>query len=144
MAKQFSLTKDERIHSKKTIEALFTPGNESFVTYPFRLVYCFVADQEQARAAILCSVTKKRFKRANKRNHVKRLIREAYRLNKKPLLDCLEKMDKRLAIAFLYLPNSIKSSEDVQKKMQEALSALVQKLELTENSMTNEREGLDS
>ncbi|MGL5318003.1 MAG: ribonuclease P protein component [Bacteroidales bacterium] len=129
MAKQYTLSKQERIHSKKTIEALFTRGNESFVVYPFRLVYRFEEDPEQDRAAILCSVSKKKFKRANKRNHVKRQVREAYRLNKAPLIQCLEELDKKIAIAFLYLPGSLKDSEDIHRKMEEALSALIQRIQ---------------
>lgn len=132
MTKPYALTKAERIHSNKTIDALFTRGNDSFVVYPFRLVYRFETDEDQARAAILCSVSKKKFKRANKRNHVKRQIREAYRLNKLPLISCLEQLDKKLAIAFLFLPGSIKESDNIHKKMQEALDQLIRKINPTE------------
>lgn len=133
MAKQYTLSKAERIHSTKTIEALFTRGNESFVVYPFRLVYRFEEETDQAQAAILCSVSKKKFKRANKRNHVKRQIREAYRLNKLPLIQCLEEAGKKLSIAFLFLPGSLKESEDINKKMQEALNLLMQKIKTSED-----------
>lgn len=128
MTKLYTLSKDERIHSKKTIETLFNRGSESFVVYPFRLVYRFDPEGEQARAAILCSVSKKKFKRANKRNHVKRQIKEAYRLNKLPLLKALEEANKSIAIAFLYLPGSLKDSEDIHRKMHEALDQLAEKI----------------
>lgn len=128
MAKLYTLSKDERIHSTKTIEALFNRKSDSFVVYPFRLVYRFDPEGEQARSAILCSVSKKKFKRANKRNHVKRQIKEAYRLNKLPLLEALEETDKSIAIAFLFLPGSLKESDDIQRKMQEALNILIEKI----------------
>lgn len=128
MAKLYTLSKDERIHSTKTIEALFNRKSDSFVVYPFRLVYRFDPEGEQARSAILCSVSKKKFKRANKRNHVKRQIKEAYRLNKLPLLEALEETDKSIAIAFLFLPGSLKESDDIQRKMQEAVNILIEKI----------------
>lgn len=52
------------------------------------MVYLPVEELE-ADASILISVSKRRFKRAVKRNRVKRQIREAYRVNKHELLNVL-------------------------------------------------------
>ena len=52
--------------------------SKSFSIFPIRVVYMPV-EQGEAPASILISVSKRRFKRAVKRNRVKRQIREAYR-----------------------------------------------------------------
>ena len=54
--------------------------SKSFSIFPIRVVYMPV-EQGEAPASILISVSKRRFKRAVKRNRVKRQIREAYRKN---------------------------------------------------------------
>ena len=59
--------------------------SKSFSIFPIRVVYMPV-EQGEAPASILISVSKRRFKRAVKRNRVKRQIREAYRMNKHGLL----------------------------------------------------------
>ena len=50
--------------------------SKSFSIFPIRVVYMPV-EQGEAPASILISVSKRRFKRAVKRNRVKRQIREA-------------------------------------------------------------------
>ena len=77
-----TLRKAERLYSKIVIEKMFAGGaSRSFSVFPLRAVYMSV-DRQEVPASILISVPKKRFKRAVKRNRVKRQIREAYRKNK--------------------------------------------------------------
>ena len=80
--------------------------SKSFSIFPIRVVYMPV-EQGEAPASILISVSKRRFKRAVKRNRVKRQIREAYRKNKYLLVDELQRREKRLAIAFIYLSDEL-------------------------------------
>ena len=69
---------------------MFEGGHsKSFSIFPIRVVYMPV-EQGEVPATILISVSKRRFKRAVKRNRVKRQIREVYRKNKQPLLDGLQ------------------------------------------------------
>lgn len=77
----YSLSKSERLCSKILIEELLT-SKLSFVKYPFRIVIKESSDPSEFPARIAISVSKKKFKRAVKRNYIKRLVREAYRLNK--------------------------------------------------------------
>ena len=78
----FTLEKRERMNSKILIEKLFSGGSKSLSAFPLRIVYMLVEDENLPTASLLISVPKKRFKRAVKRNRVKRQIREAYRKNK--------------------------------------------------------------
>ena len=72
-----TLRKSERLDKKKVIEKMFAGGSRSFSVFPLRVVYLPVEELE-APVSILVSVSKRRFKRAVKRNRVKRQIREAY------------------------------------------------------------------
>jgi len=77
------LPKSEKLHSFGAIRRLFTEGRGGFV-YPLRyMVYSESADETMAE--ILFSTPKKFLKRANKRNKIRRRMREAYRLNKSVL-----------------------------------------------------------
>lgn len=79
---KLTYNKDEKLKSKKAIEALFLKG-KSVSAYPLRLVYLKNDDINK----IGVSVSKKNFKRAVDRIRIKRLLREAYRLNKTLLID---------------------------------------------------------
>ena len=122
--KMYTFNKSERLCSKKLIERLFAGGNKSFPAFPIRIVYMYLKPEEnEADVSILISVPKKRFKHAVKRNHVKRQIREAYRLNKHILLDALqtEASNNKLALAFIWLDNKIHSTEEVEYKVKKLL-----------------------
>ena len=122
--RRYTLNKDERLCSKKLIERLFAGGNKSFPTFPLRVVYMPLSPEENtADASILNSVPKKRFKHAVKRNHVKRQIREAYRVNKHILLDALQTKETptKMILAFIWLDNKIHSTEEVGYKVKKLL-----------------------
>lgn len=122
--RKYTLSKDERLNSKSMIERLFAGGNQSFPAFPLRVVYMWVEpDQAKAEVSILVSVPKKRFKRAVKRNLVKRQVREAYRKNKYILLDALKEHEnpKALVIAFIWLDNQIHDTSEVEHKVKKLL-----------------------
>lgn len=122
-----TLCKAERLNSKVVIENLFVGGaSKSFSIFPLRVVYMPV-DTQSASASILISVPKKRFKRAVKRNRVKRQIREAYRKNKAELLQLLETKKCCFAIAFIYLTDELISSVEIEEKMKTLLARMVEK-----------------
>lgn len=82
------------------------------------------SDEPVAPVQVLISVSKKRFKRANKRNRVKRLVREAYRLNKSDLHLQLNEMSQQIAVAFIYLPSELLDYNSVEKGVRKALKKL--------------------
>lgn len=116
----FRLPKSEKLHSFGAIRRLFTEGRGGFV-YPLRyMVYAESADKMSAE--ILFSTPKKFLKRANKRNKVRRRMREAYRLNKALLLadDNLRQMQ----IALIYSSKEVidyKTIENATKRILENL-----------------------
>lgn len=78
-----TLRKSERLCGKKDISRLFSEGKWGLCGH---LRYCWLSSGEQRPNRILVSVSKKYFKRAVKRNLLKRRMREAYR-SQKALLD---------------------------------------------------------
>ena len=106
---------------------MFEGGHsKSFSIFPIRVVYMPI-EQGEVPATILISVSKRRFKRAVKRN---RQIREVYRKNKQPLLDGLQNKGQRLAIAFIYLSDELVATAELEEKMKTALSRISEKLSL--------------
>ncbi|MDD2798427.1 MAG: ribonuclease P protein component [Bacteroidales bacterium] len=125
-----TLPKSERISRKLILDKIFVEG-KSFVVYPIRVVYLTSVELQEAPVAIVVSVSKKRFKRAVKRNFVKRRIREAFRLNKHKIE--LPASLKNVAIAFLYLSTELKEFETINGKMEAIIDQLNKKL-CSENS----------
>lgn len=122
---RYTFSKSERLCSKKLIERLFAGGNKSFPTFPLRVVYMLVSEEEiNSDASILISVPKKRFKHAVKRNQVKRQVREAYRRNKYILLNALKAQETpvKVVMGFIWLDNKIHSSEEVEHKVKKLLT----------------------
>lgn len=122
-----TLRKPERLDKKKIIEKMFAGGSRSFSIFPIRVVY-LPEENLEAPASILISVSKRRFKRAVKRNRVKRQIREAYRTNKHELLNVLVEKKCRLAIAFIYLSDQLMDSSIIEERMKSALSRIAEKV----------------
>ena len=118
-----TLHKAERLNRKKVIEKMFAGGSRSFSLFPLRVVWMPV-DELDAPVSILVSVSKRHFKRAVKRNRVKRRVREAYRLNKQPLLNVVEQTGCHVAIAFIYLSDRVADSDVIAGRMRTALQRI--------------------
>lgn len=77
----FKYSKKDKLKSKKLIEQLFTQG-KAVTAYPLRLVYIKTELENGLQLKTGVSVSKRLHKTAVSRNRIKRLLREAYRLNK--------------------------------------------------------------
>jgi ribonuclease P protein component len=137
----YGLTKSERLTSQLVIDKLFAGGNASMAAFPLRIVYMQMEKEEQSGDAehdeslkhppvsILVSVPKKRFRHAVDRNRMKRLIREAYRLNKHILWNALEGKDFRLALAFVCITDTLPTFRTVNKSVTKALTRVAERVE---------------
>jgi len=77
-----TLRKEERLCGKTSVSVLISTGKWGGTAH---LKYCWIPGSPDKPSRILVSVPKKHFKRAVKRNLLKRRIREAYRLQKSAL-----------------------------------------------------------
>lgn len=120
----FSLTRAERMRGDKVISALFTEGRTGFV-FPFKYYYLETEGATyDAPVAMLVSVPKRIFKRAVKRNLLKRRMREAYRIEKKSLADVCREKGKKLHIAFVYTSKEEIGFGRVHVSMRRVLAAV--------------------
>ena len=115
------LPKSEKLHSFGAIRRLFSEGRGGFV---YSLRYVVYAEQgEEMSAEILFSTPKKFLKRANKRNKVRRRMREAYRLNKQMLL--ASENPRQIQAALIYSSKEVvdyKTIENATKRILEIIS----------------------
>ena len=127
---KYTLSKEERLSWKRYIDLLFDKGN-SFVAFPLRVIFLPLSEDEKAAlppSSMLISVSKKKFKRAVKRNRVKRLVREAYRLRKQELYSLLAEKGKTVLLAFIYMDKEIRPFSDMEKAMDKTIRLLGEKL----------------
>ena len=117
-----TLSKRERIVSRKLIEQLFSKGSSrSTSAFPLRIVFMEKGREEgEAAVQILVSVSKRHFKCAVKCNRVKRQIREAYRHHKHLLAGRVPE-DKSLAIAFIWQADELFDSQQVKSSVKRLL-----------------------
>lgn len=123
-----TLCKSERQHRRTIIGKLFESGSRSMSAFPLRVVYMPIKKEEETPCvSMLVSVPKRHFKRAVKRNRVKRQVREAYRLNKHVLIDMLADKPYGMVVAFIWLDKEMRSTEEVIRKVKILLSRIAEK-----------------
>ena len=126
-----TLNKRERMVSRRLMDRLFGGGkSRSMSSFPLRAVYTTIErGPDDAPVQVLVSVSKRHFKRAVKRNRVKRQIREAYRNNKSIAYDALTPTPSRaLALAFIWQADRLYTTAEVYAAMQALLIRLAEKL----------------
>jgi ribonuclease P protein component len=119
---RFLFPKSERLNSKIKIDRLFTDG-KAFLVYPLRTVY-FISSENPSELEVLISVPKKKFKKAVHRNRIKRLIREAYRLNKNELCNVVISGNLQMQVAFVYVADKELNFHELNDKMKQILDQL--------------------
>ncbi len=132
MVKRFGLPKTERLKSRKQIDNLFA-GGKGFSVFPIRVTYLFLKEEESG-VKMGVTVSKRNFKKATDRNRVKRLLREAYRLQKEELQAALQANAKTAAVFFIYTGQAIVPFADVKTAMAKCLK----KLSVIANSENNQ------
>jgi ribonuclease P protein component len=127
MAKTFGLGKKEKLKSRKQIEDLFANG-KSFALFPIRVTYSFLPAQDGPLVQIGVTASKRNFKKAVDRNRIKRLLREAYRLQKKELLEAVNQKKYSVLLFFMYTDKTVASFSVVKLAMNGCLKKLQAKL----------------
>jgi ribonuclease P protein component len=135
MAKAFSYNKKEKLKSRKQLDELFTKG-KTFSAFPVKVFYKEVKGVTDNNIKVGVGVGSKYFKKAVDRNRIKRLLREAYRLNKTELINCLAVNQKQIAAFFLYVDKVLPTFELVSQKTKTALDILIKQLSETHSSNT--------
>ena len=113
----YTFKKGERLKSRKLVEQLFIEGKR-IKSNPVQMVYLSVEHTSDFLFQAGFSVGKKRFKKAISRNKIKRLMREAYRLNKYTLPTLQDdKHTKKHVFMFIYVTDKLLAYRAVEKSM---------------------------
>jgi len=106
-------SKKEKLKSRKLIGELFEKG-QSVSVFPLRLIYLSIPFDDGVMAKTGVSVSKRQFKSAVDRNRIKRLMREAYRLNKASYFN---NMTASYAFMILYIGKDKPTLTHVETRM---------------------------
>ncbi len=93
-------------------------------------MYDFVDNGEKPLQAGV-TTSSRNFKKAVARNRVKRVLREAYRLQKLPLESALKSAGKALAIFFIYTGKELPVYAEVYEKMRIILQRITDNVNKT-------------
>lgn len=150
--KRHTLGKAEKLKSRKQVQQLFASGT-AFTAFPVRVVFAASEIPEVGKSGsqesvdesaetgvrdvegkvksvrmpvqIGVSVSTRNFKRAHDRNRIKRLLREAYRVQKHELLEACRASGKNLDVFFIYVDKVMPDQALLQDKMRYCLKRLM-------------------
>ncbi len=124
-----SFPKKEKLKSSKLIERLFAEG-EAITKFPYKLLYLQYSSDANTNVKAGFVAPKKNFKSAVKRNRIKRLLREAYRLNKHLYFN---NNVGNYALMILYLGKEVPVYKDVDQRVKSLLSSFKEKMSHEKN-----------
>ena len=114
MTAKCSFNKKERLKSNKDIERVLKSGKTK-VFFPLKLFF-LPRSQRHATLKLVVLVPKRKISSAVKRNRTRRIIREAWRLNKHKLELKLNGNNTGMDVALLYLEQSPPKYREIYDK----------------------------
>lgn len=127
----YSFPQQERSFSLYEIQCLFSKGRHR-VEAPLKMICrreplsCDTNGElgSEVLCKVLFSVPKKAFKRANKRNLIRRRMKESYRLLKPEIEASL--CGEKISLAFIYMGKEIKTYQEIDESIQKHIQWLLQ------------------
>ncbi len=132
-------SKKERLCSKIVIEETLAKGKPIY-NQPFKLIYLLKNHQNSipnpknstpennSLCKLVIVVPKRLFKKAVDRNAQKRIIKEAYRLNKEALYKHLESKNQQISLFLIYTDKNKADFQFVETKIKVLLHQLIKRI----------------
>jgi len=121
-----TLKKSASLKSNTVIKDIFIQ-KRGFINYPLR--FSFVEQSPENKIKLVFSAPKRNFKKAVDRNHLKRLLREAYRQNQSEFILNIEELGKGVAVYIGYIGKEFVPYSVIDEKIKLSLIRLVKELE---------------
>ena len=124
---EFSLGKNYKLCSKVLIEELFKSGT-TIKSYPLIAIIKPVEFSHKIPFKIVFSAPKRTFRKAFQRNRIKRICKEAVRLNKSILESYLIENQKQLALFLVYSSKDELNHTQLEKKVVKLFNEIIKSL----------------
>ena len=103
---------------------MFLEG-KTITVFPFRMFFKQTENEKGSKIKAGVSVSKRNFKKAVDRNRIKRLIREAYRLNKPQYFN---NITASYALMILYIGKDMPDFDSVDSKLKLLFLSFIEKI----------------
>lgn len=125
-----TLRKTEILHGYRSFTTVIASG-KTLVVRPVRLFY--VVEESASPGVQIGFAVSRSIRGSVRRNRIKRLLRESYRLQKQPLIHALQNRGRAISSVLMYVgPNPEKASllrlDDVRTQVGELLERLTNSL----------------
>lgn len=125
---RYTFRKQERLKSRKQIAALFK-NKRTIGAYPLRIFWGeHPTSTNNYPVSIGFNVSKRVFKHAVDRNRYRRLMQEAFRLNKQELYDFLETQEKQLNLMLIFVGKEGADYATVERKFKKLIHKLIREI----------------
>ena len=119
---RYFFRKPDKLKSRKQIEALFEKG-ERYTVFPLQVWWLHENEKSILQAGV--GVSSRYFKKAVDRNRIKRLMREAYRLQKEELAGLLIEKKGKLSVFVLFTGKELPDYETVYETTGTVIKKLI-------------------
>jgi len=119
-----TLRKEERLRGERVFSYLFDHGHTFFQT-PYKVFWLKTSDTALYPVRFAVSVPKRRFKRAVKRNLLKRRTREVFRINKQ-ILNVAITDNHQVHLLVIYASDKLLTYAELEESMKKILQRIAQ------------------
>ncbi|MBN2776251.1 MAG: ribonuclease P protein component [Bacteroidales bacterium] len=128
-----SLNRKFFLKHKTEIQFLFENGIR-FSNNPLKIIYLSKPESNTNGIKLFISIPKKQISKANKRNLIKRRIKEAIRINLNQLKQLCSDKNIEILIGFVYYSNKIEKYNIIENKIVLSLQSIYEKIKNDEKN----------
>lgn len=122
--------REKKLKSRKAIQDIFAKRN-GIHSFPILLFWRIDNEATQSNLQVGVSVSKKKFKNAVDRNHVKRKMREAWRLNQHKLDQFVHENEISLQIMFVFTGHKLEDANKCETSIKILSKKAIKSLPIT-------------